>query len=64
MRKKPPPVDYLPWKFGNPIINNQDGRNALYRANNAVLDTVASSCFENQYTYNLTQGVSKSLVLL
>ena len=46
LRKKPPPVDVLPWKFGNPFINNQAGRKALSCATNDVLYTVAGACFD------------------
>ena len=38
---KPPPVSELPWKFGNPIINNQAGRKSLSSATNSVPYTVA-----------------------
>ena len=46
LRKKQPPVAVLSRKSGNPFRNNQYGRKALSRDTNAILDTVASACFD------------------
>ena len=46
LRKKPPPIAALPWKFGSPFNNNQTGRKYLSCDTNDVLNTVAGTCFD------------------
>ena len=54
LRKNPPPVAAMPWKFGNPFSNNQSGRKYFSRDKNDVLDTVSGAWFYKSIDFQTT----------